>query len=70
MSWNGQLQDFILGVLLEADMASLLPDNHPSVPLQCAYDLLVSEARNLCHSTSSIRSASGEGVVSSSTGSR
>ena len=50
-------------------MGALLADDDPSVPLECANQLLIPQARNLAHMAISKISVFGEVARSSSTGS-
>ena len=49
MRRNGKLQDFIPKVLLEPDMAPLLPNDNPAITFESDNNFFVSEAGNLSH---------------------
>lgn len=67
---DGQFQDLSGGVLLTADVAAALTNDHPAVTLEGVHDLAVAEAGDLGQKTSSRISDPGSATMSSSTGSR
>jgi hypothetical protein len=67
------LERFLLGVLLQANVTSMLPDDDPAVALQRTDDAIIGELRDFRQtaiSTSSARSGASRAARSSSTGSR
>ena len=70
MCRHRQFQRLVLSAFLEADMAALLPDNHPAIPLESANEPGVGQTGDLGHTAISSSSAPGEYASSSSTGSR
>jgi len=70
MRGDGDFQDFVLGMFLQADMAAPLADDHKPSSLEGMDDLKVGEAGNDAQSVISANCWAGFRTSSSSTGSR
>lgn len=65
-----EFQSMLRGVLLQANVAAALTNDHPAVALESPNDAFVVEARHLAHSAISMISRSRKAAKSSSVGSR
>lgn len=71
--WHDDLERFLLGVLLKADVTSVLADHDPAVALESPDDAIVGKLWDFVQtaiSTSSAASVTSRAARSSSTGSR